>query len=114
MMKIRAGGRVVASVEYSDDIFRISKGLRFSKKFGKGYGLLMKLPAESRINAIVDMLFVFFPIDVVWIDSNKQIVDIKRNVKPFTIYMPKAKALYVLELNSNSTKKLKIGNSLSF
>lgn len=114
MMKVRLGKKIVADVEYSDELDRISRGLRFSKKLGKSEGLLLKVPCETRLHALVDMMFVFFSVDIIWLDSRKKIVDIKRNARPFTIHMPKARSLYVLEMNANSTGNLKMGDRLSF
>jgi len=43
-------------------------------------------------------------LDMLWIDSDKKIVSIKKNAKPCGLYQcdiidPKVKSLYVLELN---------------
>ena len=38
------------------------------------------------------MFFVFFPIDVLFLDKNKKVVELKENFKPFSIYFPKNKA----------------------
>ncbi len=113
-MKIRLGKRVIASVEYSSNPVRIGHGLRFSKPLKKGTGLLMTIPMESRYWAMIDMFFVFFPIDVVWMDSKKRIVDIRRNVKPWRLAMPKIKAMHVLEMSSGTTANLKVGDRLEF
>ncbi len=47
-----------------------------------------------------------FPIDIIWIDSNYNVVDVKRNAEPCVdsceIYSPKKDAMYVLEVNVNS------------
>lgn len=53
-----------------------------------------------------------FPIDIIWVDSNYNVVDIKRNAEPCTdnceIYSPSKDAKYVLELNVDS--KINIGD----
>lgn len=112
--KVFLGKKIIASANYSDNPLVVGHGLRFSKPLKKGEGLLMKIPFESRIGAAIDMFFVFFPIDVVWINSKNRIVDIRRNVKPWRVATPKDKALYVLEMMNNSTKSLKIGDRLRF
>ena len=43
------------------------------------------------------MLFVFYSIDVIFLDKHKEVVEIKRRLKQFTLYMPKNKAKYVIE-----------------
>ncbi len=51
------------------------------------------------------MFFVIFPIDVLFLDKNRKVVDLKENFKPFTFYTPKAKAKYVIELPNGIIKK---------
>ena len=46
------------------------------------------------------MFFVFFPIDVLFLDKDKKIIEIKRNFKPFSFYKSKEKAMYVVEITS--------------
>jgi len=62
------------------------------------------------------MFFVFYPIDVIFLDKNKIIVEIKENFKPFTFYTPKNKAKYIIELKNNTIKETntKIGDIISF
>jgi len=43
------------------------------------------------------MFFVFFPIDVIFLDKDKRVIEIKRNFKPFTIHESKNKAQYIIE-----------------
>ena len=79
-----------------DNFFTKFRGLMFSKK----KNLIFNLNKESRINSIVHTFFVFYTIDVYWLDENKNIVDFRLNVKPFTIKIPKKRAKYIIELTS--------------
>ena len=52
-----------------------------------------------------------FPIDIVWIDDNHKVVDLDINVNPSTYpntFVSEKSAQYVLELQANRTKDLKI------
>ena len=62
------------------------------------------------------MFFVFYPIDVLFLDKNKIVVDIKENFKPFTFYTSKSKSVYVIELpkNSVSESKTRISDKIKF
>lgn len=64
--------------------------------------------------APLHMFFVFFTIDVIFLDKNKKIVEIKENFRPFTFYNPKNKAKYVLELEKGIIKRTssKIGDTI--
>ncbi len=63
----------------------------------------------------------YFPLDMLWLDSNRHIVHIEEDVppcpaEPCPSYMPAKPARYVLELVSGSVKRngLKIGDRLDF
>lgn len=66
----------------------------------------MEFPVKSRLWAAIHMFFMRFPIDAIWIDRERRVVDLKRNLLPFNllkintwkIYIPKQKAIYLLEL----------------
>lgn len=115
-MEIKYNNIIIADdVKICKDIFSRSKGLRFSKRLKKGQAVLFISPEESYLHTSIDMFFVFFPIDVVWLDSEKEIVDIKRNVKPFTpLVRPVKAAKYVIELPAGSCGLLKVGNRVRF
>ena len=62
------------------------------------------------------MLFVFFPIDVLFLDKDRKVVELKEKFMPFAFYTPKYKALYIIELPSGIIKKTKtrVGDNLDF
>lgn len=65
-----------------------------------------------------------FPIDIIWIDENKKIVNISKNALPepnkpdkdLTIYISSYDVKYVLEINAGlaGANNLEIGDSVSF
>ena len=91
--------------------------------FSKSFGLMFTLKPKPLIFIFkkekiipLHMLFVFYPIDVLFLDKNKAVVETKENFKPFTSYTPKNKAQYILELPKNIIKKTKtkIGDKIEF
>lgn len=88
------------------------KGLMFSKKQNKS--LIFRFDREKIIS--LHMLFVFYPIDVLFLNKNKIVVDKKENFKPFTFYKSRKKAMYVIELLNGSIKKTgtQVGNKIKF
>ena len=55
---------------------------------------------------VLHMVFVFFPIDILFLDTNKKVVEVMENVKPFTPHiLPKRNAKYIVELPSSTIKK---------
>ena len=93
----------------------VAKGLRFSKKLKEKEGVILESAIEDRYSIIADMLFVFFSIDMAFLNSKKEVVDIRRNVKPFTLFvMPKKSAKYLMEMNSGEMSSVKIGDKFNF
>lgn len=87
--------------------------------FGKIFGLMFSR-ARNLVFVFDDeeirglhMLFVFYPIDVLFLDKNKKVVE-KARLRPFQFYNSKKKAMYVLELKRGSTDKIKIRERLNF
>jgi uncharacterized protein len=86
-------------------------GLMFHKKI-TDIGYIFVFEKEMRID--LHMFFVFFPIDLLFLDKEKRVIEIKRDFKPFCIYYSKEKAGYVIELPAGSTKDIVVGNILEF
>jgi hypothetical protein len=83
-------------------------GLMFSKK-----RILVFVFDKEKISAL-HMFFVFFPIDALFLDANKIVVEIKENLKPFSLYMPKKKAKYIIELPKTKKLDAKVGDRIDF
>ena len=87
-------------------------GLMLSKN--KKRALIFKFSREKII--ALHMLFVFYPIDVLFLNEDKIVVDKKEKFNPFTFYKSKKKAMYAVELPDGSIKKSKteIGDKIGF
>src|SRR3989338_4361926 len=101
----------------------LAKNARFCRNiFSKTIGLMFSKPKslififEKEKIIPLHMLFVFYSIDVLFLDKNKRVVEIKENFGPFRFYTPKNKAKYVIELPSGIIKKsgTKLGDKISF
>ena len=94
------------------DIFSKSIGLMFSKR--KNKPLIFAFGKEKKI--ALHMLFVFYPIDVLFLDKNKVAVEKKENFKPFAFYNSKKKVMYAIEMPNGTIKKTKteIGDKIEF
>ena len=71
--------------------------------FRRRQNLVMEFPIERRVS--LHMMMVFFPIDVILLDKEKKVVDIKRNFKPWTIWSSAVPAQYVIELGEERGSK---------
>ncbi|MBW3004667.1 DUF192 domain-containing protein [Candidatus Woesearchaeota archaeon] len=100
---------------------------RYCKKrrniLAKTFGLMLK-------NNITPLMFIFRkekivpihtllvrkPIDLVYLDRQMKVVDIKENLLPYRFYTPKARAMYVLELPAGFIGKSRtsVGDLVNF
>lgn len=104
---------IVENKKILKNIFSKSFGLIFSKKI-KNKALVFVFKKEKR--HLIHMFFVFFQIDILFLDKNKKVVEIKENLEPFSFYSSKNKAKYFIELSEGIIKetKTKIGDTISF
>ena len=77
----------------------------------KNEGVLLSFPAEQKID--LHMLFVFYPLDLVWINGSGKIVHIERGVKPFVSYVNGVRAQSVLEVNAGAARDFTVGDLLT-
>ena len=87
-----------------------ARGLMFRRK---KQNLIMTFPKERKVS--LHMFFVFYPIDVLLLDKNKKVIEIKENFKPFTFWTSKNKGKYLIELGKEESKhKIKVRETLEF
>jgi uncharacterized membrane protein (UPF0127 family) len=79
------------------------RGLMFTKRIKKALIFVFRKESLQHIH----MFFVWYPIDVLWLDKNKKIVQLKENLKPFRIILAKRPAKYIIELGDGTIRKTK-------
>ncbi|MBU0615272.1 MAG: DUF192 domain-containing protein [Nanoarchaeota archaeon] len=88
------------------DIFHHMKGLMFSRP----KTIVFDLGKERKID--LHNFFVFFPIDILFLDSDMKVVEIKRDFRPFMLFFPKHKARYIIETPAGHIKNTKVGDKI--
>ena len=59
--------------------------------------------------------FVFYPLEIIVLDKNKQVLEINKEFKPFTLFKAKNKGQFCIELGITESKnKVKVGDILKF
>ena len=115
MMILKSDGKAIASdVEFAKSLVSQTRGLMFRKKISDDYALVFVL-AKPRLISI-HMLFVRFPIDVLFLDENKRIVKTAR-LRPWTgLASSSEKIKYMIEMPEGSIQKngLVVGERLTF
>lgn len=88
----------------------ISHLIGFMFRFPKNDGLLFIFNKEKFIT--LHTFFVFRKLDIIYLNKNKKIIKILKNVFPFTFYIPPVKCKYILELKD--LKTLQLNDKISF
>jgi uncharacterized membrane protein (UPF0127 family) len=113
---VSIGGQVVFAHIADDDDSR-RKGLSGSSPLGEKEGMLFIFDTASRWG--MWMREMKYDLDIVWMDSEKRVVYIAKNVSPDTYpkaFLPDKDALYVLELPAGFVDKYNVsmGNVVGF
>ena len=109
-------GLIKINVEIADDNEERIKGLMFREKLNENEGMFFIFEDES--HQTFWMKNTLIPLDIIFIDKNFKIVDIKNAIpckeEPCVLYKSSKPAKYVLEVNENfSTKNnISIGNKV--
>jgi uncharacterized membrane protein (UPF0127 family) len=99
-------GTDLGKIEVANSFMSRFLGLMFKSHVGNG--LILKLPnSRSRHGSAIHMFFMRFPLDIVFADSEKKVVDMV-SIGPWKTYTPKAPARYVIELEKGSFEKFKL------
>lgn len=111
--RIKINGSTITLESAENDLQRL-KGLSFREKLDENKGMLFKFDDEkNRDFWMVDMKF---PLDIIFVDSNRLITNIYENVQPcLNIYkcpFYSGKAKFVIELNKGLAKNLKVGQKI--
>jgi uncharacterized membrane protein (UPF0127 family) len=115
----RSKGIVVSeSAKLASSFFSRFRGLMFSRK----KDTVLVSPEEDIASSSIHMFFMGFPIDVIWLNSDRVVIDLKKSVLPFNpvnrktwrIYKPRKAARYVIELGLGNSGGTEIGDVLEF
>lgn len=112
--EVRIGNKKLKA-EVADTSAKRAKGLSNRQLLKKDQCMLFIFPYAAKHT--LWMRGMNFPIDVLWLNDKKRIVDIKTDLKPasgfldFKMYAPKEHANYVIELNAGFVESKKVSFS---
>jgi uncharacterized membrane protein (UPF0127 family) len=100
--------------ETASSFWKKAWGLMFRKSLGQGQGMLFIFSRESRPGFWTP--FMRFPIDIIFLDSSKRVVDIRENLGPWRLCTPARPSKYALELKAGKAgqARTRVGDSLEF
>lgn len=114
---IRLGSALI-SVEYAINLGEWQLGLSGRSSLAPDSGMLFIFPEP--MNWAFWMQGMKFPLDIIWIDSNRQVIGITSDISTCSsqcsAYYPPAPYSYVLEVNAGYAAKhgIKIGSQFSW
>jgi len=106
-------------VELAKTAAEISRGLMFKENLGQNKGMLFAFEKESEYPFWMKNTLI--PLDIIWINENKEVVFISENAQPCfeespcLSINPDKNAKYILEINGGLAGKigLKIGDKIT-
>ena len=106
----------VIDIEIADNEQKTAQGLMYRSSMPQNAGMLFLMPRED-IQSFW-MRNTYIPLDMIFVNSNKEIVTIHANTTPMNenSYISKAPALYVVEVNAGYCNKnnIKEGDKIDF
>lgn len=105
------------SVAYANTEASREQGLSYTDKLGSDQGMLFIF--EEVVSPSFWMKDMNYPLDIIWIDKNKNVIGITKDIKPSTYpekFSPPSEVLYVLEVNSgfSDLHNINVGDIVSF
>lgn len=113
VFKSGAGGKPLVRARWCQSFFCRLRGLTFRQSLEPGEGLLLVDRSEGRMSASIHMWMVFFPIGVIWLNSQREVVD-TIVAKPWRVYLPSAAAQYILETQPSVIAEVQAGERLEW
>lgn len=117
-IKKAANDSVIKSIdiEIADDEYQTQTGMMYRDSMKDNQGMLFVFLIAQYHSFYMKNTRI--PLDIIYIDSDKKIVSIQKNAKPFdeTSLPSNAPAQYVLEINAglSETWKLEVGDKIEF
>lgn len=116
LLTIKVGENIIKATVADDEPERI-QGLSWTHDLPEDMGKLFIFDKSDYWS--IWMKDMNYPIDIIWLDENKEIVFIKENADPTSypeLFKPASPALYVLEINAGKTRELgmEVGGRLDF
>jgi hypothetical protein len=108
----RSKNNLLCRAKEAKGIIGRAKGLMFREKLDLTEGILLKFHVRGNI---VHTFFMRFAIDLIFLDSQKHVVEL-HSLKPWKFYKPKKRCYWLIEVNEGiiKSKNLEIGDKIEF
>lgn len=113
IVNARTGGVVLRDARWCRSAWCRFRGLMLRRDLPEEEGLLFDFGRESVGMTSIHMLFCFFDIAAIWLDSEMHVVDAKL-AKPWRpYYASQAPARYLIEARPAVLERVQVGDELS-
>lgn len=106
---------ILDRLDYRTSLFGISFGLMFSSKAKARRGVCLVMPSSKDVQfgSSVTMLFVFYSLEILFVNLEGVVVD-KVLLRPWiSSYTPQAPAKYIIESTKGTFDMISIGDKVS-
>ncbi len=107
------GMEIAKNIEVARTKLSQMSGLMFRKGIPSDYSMIFILKKQSSVN--VHMLFMRFPVDVIFLDEEKRVLGFAR-LNPWTGYKAMKGIRYVVEIKAGTIERynISIGGQMEF
>lgn len=106
LVHINSGETLAMEVEMMDSFWSRFRGLMFRRKFEEGEALLFEFPRPRKFR--IHTFFVFFPIDLIYLDGNWEVIDVKKGLSPWSTYNPDVRGRFLVELPAGVVDRVEV------
>jgi uncharacterized membrane protein (UPF0127 family) len=109
-----SGEIMLRSVRWCSNPWYRTWGLQFRRRLRPDEAIILVYPDEGVFLSSIHMLFVFFPIAAIWIDSMGRVTktQLAKPWRPY--YASPTPAQYVLEADPELLSRISVGDELNF
>jgi uncharacterized membrane protein (UPF0127 family) len=104
----------LVQVKYCDTFLCQLRGLTFRRQLPLDEGLLLVQSRDSRLEAAIHMLGVWFDLTIVWINSDMLVVDVQQAHSWWSVCVPQYPAMYILEVSVDTLCDFRVGDEVFF
>jgi len=101
---------IAEDAKFAKTFFQRFRGLMFSKP----RNLVIVAPKETIKHTSIHTCFMLFPLDVLWLNSDFEVVDGAKKTGNWRFFKPDKPAKYVVEIGIGSIGKTRIGDKIEF
>ena len=114
MILISNGKEIATDVAFACSLFKQVKGLMFSRRIPDSYALVFVMKKAQKVS--LHMLFVNYPIDAIFLDEQKRVIQISSMRAWIGMCSCKEKVKYIIETSHGKSDKMGIttGDKIDF